>query len=198
MNVVPEPTWYGLPADIWLSIATIIAVILGPIAALYIQGKRDEKKEHMARKTDIFRKLFITRAVAFSPVHIDSLNLIEVEFDSRKKPDKPVVDKWHEYWEHLNTNQGSTPEEQKIWLDVRMKLLVDLLWEMGNHLNKGITRAVLEHVSYYPTYFGNMENENMELRQSSLQVFKGERPLKVVVYAPPAEPAANLEPPKVK
>jgi len=169
------------PGQIWMGIATIIAVILGPIFAIqadkYLQESRDRKN----RKLDIFRRLMITRAAPLAVNHIDALNLIEAEYDSRKTSDKAVLDRWREYWDHLNLNQGNSEASAEEWGRTRAAILVELLLTMSEYLKLGIDRSVLKRASYYPTYYGNIDTENGVLRKSAIEVFQGKKSLKVEV-----------------
>jgi hypothetical protein len=46
MQVQPTvPIWHGLPAEIWLSIVTIVAIVLGPILAIQVEKFLEERRE---------------------------------------------------------------------------------------------------------------------------------------------------------
>ena len=61
-------------------IAIMLATFLGPILAVYASEKRREWNDARSRKVQIFRTLMATRAATLNPSHIESLNLVEVEF----------------------------------------------------------------------------------------------------------------------
>lgn len=192
--ITATPHLWGFPADVWLGIATIVAVIVGPIAALWIQGIRDRRREERGRKLDIFRRLLTTRASPLSGVQIDALNLIECEYSPLEPKDKKVLDKWREYWDHLNKPQGDTPHDRAIWSQGRSDLMVELLWEMSEHLKMGMERSALKHLSYYPNFLAVMEAEQATLRQSAIEVFQGKKSLNVQLVgeaAPTAPPPTN-------
>ena len=63
-----------------LALATIVAIILGPIVALWLQRISERRRDQRNRKLVIFKELMATRATRLSPRHVDALNAIEVEF----------------------------------------------------------------------------------------------------------------------
>lgn len=92
--------------QLWLGIVTIIAVLAGPVIAVQIEKYLERSRAAEARKLDVFRRLMVTRAAPLNVNHIDALNLIEAEYDSRRESDRRVLDRWHEYWDHLNTSRS--------------------------------------------------------------------------------------------
>src|SRR5438067_9365814 len=95
-----EPIWHGLPADIWLSLATIIAIILGPILAIQVEKYLEDRRESRRRKITLFRELMVTRGSRLSARHVEALNGIQMEFHNEGE-DKKVVDAWKLYITHL-------------------------------------------------------------------------------------------------
>ena len=79
-----------------LSILTIIAIIVGPVAALYVQRRLDEGREKRNRKLWVFKTLMSYRATSLAPIFVQALNLIDVEFDGSDKKEKNVRDAWKE------------------------------------------------------------------------------------------------------
>jgi hypothetical protein len=101
------------------TVATIIAIILGPILAVRVQ----RFIEHVAQRKEEKRRLFIalmsTRGRTMSLEHVQALNLIDVVFTDSK--DKPVTEAWAELNDHFNSYPkaptppatGELPEQQK-------------------------------------------------------------------------------------
>lgn len=83
----------GVPLKDWL---TIVAILIAPLAALWIQGKLDERKEARKRRLDIFKTLMATRASVLSQEHIRALNMIDTEFYGKKKY-RGVIKAWRAY-----------------------------------------------------------------------------------------------------
>jgi len=165
--------------QIWLGIATIIAVIAGPIFAVQVQKWLERGRAAKSRKLEVFRKLMVTRSVPLNVNHIDALNLIEAEYDSRKPKDRRVLDRWHEYWDHLNTRHGGTAAEDGVWNTARTEKMGALLYAMSEYLGLGIDRSVLLRASYYPQGIGTLDTEIATIRKGLIEMFG--KPLKVQI-----------------
>ena len=63
-------------------IIMIIAIIVGPIIAVRITEKLRLKKDSRDRKVHIFRTLMATRSAPLAAMHIEALNLVELEFQA--------------------------------------------------------------------------------------------------------------------
>ena len=80
-------------ANVVLPFLTIVAIIVGPIAALCIQRKLDRERAARDRKLHIFRTLMTYRASRLNAHFVEALNAIEVEFYSpNDEKAKPVVE----------------------------------------------------------------------------------------------------------
>src|SRR5438552_18804781 len=77
-----------------LSLLTIIAIIVGPVAALWVQRKLEEGSEAKYRKVWVFKTLMSFRATNLSPTIVQALNLIDVEFDVNNDTEKAVRKAW--------------------------------------------------------------------------------------------------------
>jgi hypothetical protein len=187
--------WHGLPAEVWLGIVTIIAVLVGPIAALGIQAKLDERRQARNRKVEIFRRLVITRGAVTSLVHIDNLNLIDVEYKSGNTKDREVLDKWRQYSNHLYSVRPTNATEQAAWESKRSDLLVQLLLKMSEHLRMPIDESVMTRLSYRPQLHIDTESEFSAMRKAAIEVFSGRQPLKIESVVPaPATPVRFVPP----
>ena len=80
-----------------LALATILAILLGPIVALWIQRISDRQRNRGNRKLFVFKELMATRATRTSPRHVDALNAIEVEFSEGSKGDTNILNAWRLY-----------------------------------------------------------------------------------------------------
>lgn len=94
-------------AQIVFNLLTVIAIIVGPIAAIQIQEHLERGREQRRRKVQTFRELMVTRATILSPRHVEALNAIPVEFSSKISAEKKVIDAWQYYLNHLNNHEGS-------------------------------------------------------------------------------------------
>ena len=65
---------------LWMGLATVLAVLVGPVIAVLITRYFDNRRADEARKLDIFRTLMRTRRLPLHWDHVGALNLVEVEF----------------------------------------------------------------------------------------------------------------------
>ena len=92
------------------NILTILAILLSPFIAVFVQRLIDIKREKRGQKLWIFRTLMATRGNKISLEHVQALNSIELFFDKSGK-EKNIIEKWNEYLDHLvnqcpNENEG--------------------------------------------------------------------------------------------
>ena len=117
----------------WLVIA---AVIVGPILAVQIQKFIENRKAIKDRKMQIFRTLMATRATPLAPLHVEALNMIDIEFYK----DKTIVGAWKLLLDNFG-NYPKDPKEQNYQTRLTSsaerssELLSDLLYEMAKALN---------------------------------------------------------------
>ena len=149
-----------------LAVATIIAIILGPIVALGIQRNSEKRREKRNRKLVIFKELMATRATTLSPRHVDALNAIEVEFSKGGgKGEKLVLDTWRLYLEHLNTSGTLSGDQLQRWVERKLELLIDLLYEMSRALQYDFDKVALKKNIYSPRGHSELEIDQRLLRQ---------------------------------
>lgn len=124
----------------------IIAIILGPIVAIYIAEKLRKNEDKKNRKVHIYKTLMATRTANLSFQHVEALNLVETEFSSGNKNDNDVISAWKLYLSHLNDKNYS----QDFLGSRRHDLLVDLLYQMSQALGYNHDKAAIKAGSYYP------------------------------------------------
>ena len=154
-----------------LALATIFAIILGPIVALWLQRISERRQDRRYRKLVIFKELMATRATRISPRHVDALNAIEVEFSS--KGDKRVLDAWRLYLDHL----GVEMSDKQRWRDKANDLLTDLLYEMSRALQYDFDKLALKKNVYFPEAHGDFEMDQYLLRKYVVEMMAGKRPI---------------------
>src|ERR1035441_1423778 len=171
-------------AQVCLGIATILAIVLGPILALRIQRKLDEEREVSGRKLGIFRILMSFRATRLAPTFVQALNLIDMEFADASE--KPVRDAWKELQDHYSDWGRKTPEQRKSddKKDVERaeELLTELLMKMGETLGYNFDRVYVKKGVYYPEGLGDIEQEQHALRKRLLSLLAGTSKLPVAVF----------------
>ena len=149
-----------------LTLATIFAIFLGPIVALWIQRISERRRDHRYRKLVIFKELMTTRATRISPRHVDALNAIEVEFSQSKggKGDKRVLNTWRLYLDHLGDNEMNDNQTQR-WREKGNDLLTDLLYEMSRVLEYDFDKVALKKNVYSPQGHADLETDQYLLRK---------------------------------
>ena len=132
-----------------LALATIAAIIIGPIVALWSQRYSERRLGRRHRKRVIFKELMATRATRLNPRHVDALNAIEVEFSEGGKGDKLVLDKWRLYLDHLNASPNTMNESQfELWRKTAEEFLTGLLYEMSRALQYDFDKLALKNNIY--------------------------------------------------
>lgn len=91
-----------------------VATIVGPILAVQAQKWIERLRETRERKLRIFYVLMGSRAARTSPEHVQALNLIDLLF--RRKAERPIIEAWEAYREHLNKDtEKMTPFQLEAW-----------------------------------------------------------------------------------
>ena len=172
-------------------IIIIIAIIAGPILAVQVTEKLRKLKDIRVRKIHIFRSLMSTRSATLAALHIEALNLVELEFQSNKAQDKKVIGAWRLYVDHLSDRDY--PKES--WPTRKAELLVDMLYEMSKSLGYDFDKAQIKSGSYYPAGYGDSEAENTETRKLWLEILRGQRKMPMIagIYNLPEPNAANSQ-----
>jgi hypothetical protein len=160
-----------------LGAITVVAIVVGPIAALWIQRLLDESRDVRKRKMWIFKTLMSNRATRMAPVYVQALNLIDVEFISDNEKEKAVRNAWKELAD-LYLNWKNTANA----LEKADELNAVLLSEMGKVLGYDFDKVYLRKGAYYPEYLQNAELEQHALRRALLELLNGQRRVPVGVF----------------
>lgn len=163
-----------------LSIITIVAIIAGPVAALWVQRKLDEGREARNRKLWVFKTLMSFRATSLSPHFVQALNLIDVEFDGNNEKEKAVRNAWKVLLDHFGDLSG--PNMPANANEKSVTLTTNLLMAMGNCLGYDFDEVHVKKGAYYPRGLGNVEEEQHALRRGLLDVLAGKRRIPVGVF----------------
>ena len=154
-----------------LALATIVAIILGPIVALWLQRISERRRDRRNRKLVIFKELMATRATRLSSRHVDALNAIEVEFSDGSRDDKRVLEAWRLYLDHL----GDRTMDIQRWRDKGNDLLTDLLYKMSELLDYDFSKVTLKKNVYSPEAHGDLESDQYLLRKYVVEILDGKR-----------------------
>jgi len=159
----------------WLTIA---AIIIGPIAALFIQRSLDERRAKKDRRVRIFHALMSNRASRLSPGWVQALNGIETEFFGETK----VIEAWRLMVDHLNTPSGNDAAQNARWTETLIDHANDMLHEMAESLGYHFDKVTIKRNAYYPSGWGEIEVEQHALRKKLLELLDGKRKLPMAVF----------------
>lgn len=159
---------------------TIFAALLSPLIAIQVSDWLKSRQERRARKLQIFRTLMSTRATTLAPSHVEALNSIDMEFDPSIAKEKRVIEAWKLYHSHL----GDASYNAQHWPLKRFELLVDMLYEMSLCMGYRFDKTHIKHASYHPKGYGEVEEEQHQLRKAILAAFNGSGVLRVTEVTP--------------
>jgi hypothetical protein len=157
-------------------IVMIAAVVVGPLIAVQLTRHLDERREVRNRKLWIYKTLMATRAYTISAQHVEALNRIDLEFSSKNKRERPVLECWGQYLDLL----GDRTIPAEVWSVKRR----DLLFQMGLILGYESDKTKLKNGIYSPEAHGRIEGQQEEIRRGIIDVLQGKRPIPMAVINP--------------
>jgi hypothetical protein len=162
----------------FIEVLTLVAIVLAPAAGVYVNRRVEERRDVRKKQTDVLKTLMATRALPLSPVHVEALNRIEMEFYGIRD----VTAAWRAYLDHMGAPQGDAGSAQAIaWGDKRLDLLAALLCTMAQRLGYDFDAVHIKRAAYYPIGYQDIEADILAIRKSGLKLLTGEAPLRVRV-----------------
>ena len=158
---------------LWMGLATILAVLVGPILAVLITRYMDAARADKGRMLDIYRTLMRTRMVPLHWDHVGALNLVEVEFVAHSA----VVDAWKAYLASLAQPLPSLRD--------RGALLTTLLDKIAQALGIKIEQLDILRGNYVPQGWADDDTDQRLLRRRLLNVLDGNASFPIHVQSPP-------------
>lgn len=162
--------------------AIICATLLGPVLAVQAQKWLESNRAIKARRLDIFRTLMATRAATLSPIHVEALNAVPVEFYGTGKGLKAINDAWKLYLDHHSIEGPTT----KLWVQTKQDLFMELLHLMSQFLGYSFSKAQIRRDIYSPRAHGDLEADQAIIRRGAVALLKGEIALPIDVREFPA------------
>ena len=160
-----------------VAIVGVIVALAAPLIALELQKWLDERHESRNRKLTIFKNLMMYRVTPLSPHFVQSLNLVDLEFNGKNKREAAVRDQWKILLDHFNNYaEAQNPVEKA------QELTRGLLKAMAAYFNYEFDEVYLKRGAYYPKYFADLEQEQNALRQQLLELLAGNRRLPVGIF----------------
>ena len=157
----------------WLTVA---ALFFGPIAAVRVTRKIDQRREIERRKWEIFRNLMCFRRHPLSRGFVSSLNLIEVEFHDNDD----VLKAWKDLFKHFDRNPPNNEDLQRE-IEEGDKLRALLLKKVAESLNINLDSLDMFKSGYSPQGWGELELEETLVRKMLGEVLLGERAFPVSI-----------------
>jgi hypothetical protein len=189
----PESFWSIRLPDLinaFILMATIFAIIYGPIKAVEITRRKDFERDSFARKRQIFAALMRTRKATVTPDHVGALNQIQLEFYEFPN----VVEKYRAYIGNLSETVPASGNDLQNFFNRRSDLFFDLLQEVGVASGVKLDRHDLDRLAYTPLGWQTDEQEIKMFRNSLIDVLQGKKSLHVVAGKIESQPIAPYNP----
>jgi hypothetical protein len=189
------------------TVATIIAIILGPILAIQVQKIIERLTQKRDEKRKVFMTLLTTRGRQLAPEHVQALNMIHFFFSGKHKKDQAVVEAWDLYRDHLFTrteppkpqDNGEVSDADRVdfenrvreWLGKSDELLCSMLRKMAESLGYHFPELWLKKGAYTPQGYGEMEENQRTILHGLAEILLGIRsfPMKLTEF--PVDEEAN-------
>jgi hypothetical protein len=170
--------------------AIICATLLGPVLAVQTQKWLEGHRAIKERRLAIFRTLMATRAANLSPIHVEALNAVPVEFYGTTKKLKAINDAWKLYLDHHTVDGPAT----EVWVNARQDLFIEMLYLISQFLGYNFSKAQIKRDIYSPRAHGDLETDHAIIRQGIVALLKGDFALPMAVKEfPDTEPTPEIQ-----
>ena len=185
--------YYGLEIKDWVM---VVAVLIGPILAVQAQKFVEKIRDKRDRRLQIFKSLMSTRAERVSREHVQSLNLIDIEFYGRlifgirlqTQKEKAVTNAWKNYNAHLNDKTYPTIDD---WYRDGDGLFTKMLYEMSQALGYDFDEVQLKRDAYKPEAHVNLENAQLAVLDGLAKALNNQNSLSVNVVSNETQASRN-------
>ncbi len=163
----------------------IIAILFAPLFALQVQSYLSYFGERKRRKVRNFEILMTTRGERISELHVQALNMIDIDFyglkflgkNWRTKKEKNVLIAWKIYLDHLYVSGDLEGPKLETWSNKKDELFIDLLYEISKAVGYDFDKVQLNKSIYTPRAHGTQVLDNESIRQNLVQILDGKKPL---------------------
>ena len=169
-------------ADLYFALATIAAILVGPVIAVLITRWNDHIQAQKARQWAIFRSLMQHRRTPINVEYVGALNLVEVEFANVPA----VVTAWKDLlgaFAKLVTD-SMTPAEKEQVTSARSGAQTRLLDAIAKHLGIKIEQLDIFSGGYSPQGWADQELEQSVIRRMFGEIAMGNRAFPIEVRSP--------------
>lgn len=181
--------------QVYIAIATIVAVITGPIFALLISRGLDNRRLQLERQMKVFRDLMRTRRMRLSEDHVSALNLVEIEFYGNAE----VISAWKNYWALLKKPPKVESAEFQAHWDETDRLRTKLIHAMAKSLKfNNIEQLEIFDGGYTPQGWADIDFQNQIARAHMLEILSGKRAIPITPIVQPSPTSPYPPPPEIE
>ncbi len=112
--------------EITLTIINILAIIVIPIAAVFVGQRLQDRSQKRRDKLEIFRALMMNRGIAWTIETVRALNIIDIAFSD----DSMVRTRWKEYYNQLCIQTPNDMQRKQVQ-EAQDKLLEAMAHSLG-------------------------------------------------------------------
>lgn len=152
--------------NICLTVISIIAILVGPVCAVFINQYLQNRKIENDAKRSVLINLVAYRGNRLHINFVTSLNIIEIVFHKNKQ----VIKKWHEHFENLHIPlENVSPEDADKIGKIVDDSLFALIAEIANSLGYRNLRQADLSSSYTPKGHISQSQSDEMLRWSTIE-----------------------------
>jgi len=121
-------------------------------------------------------------------MHVEALNLIDLEFPAQNKRFKTVRSAWKAYHAHLFERMPEDSQLQAVFFSKRQDLFEDMLYEMGLSLGYDFDKTQIGKDAYSPLHQEQIEADALTIRTKLVELLPGRSSLPLNVVQFPTDP----------
>jgi hypothetical protein len=142
---MPHPTWFEF--------VTLVAILVGPILALFAQRVLDKLREKRRAKENLYFAIMRHRAQWYHPERIQALNSIEVVFADNNN----VLAKWKAFVDQSGTAKPRDSAGMATWNENLETTLCDLYQAIGKSLGYDFDLRQIRQGAYIPQLHADLD-----------------------------------------
>ena len=148
--------------EIIMAIINVAALIIVPIAAVFIGQKLQDRNQKRKDKMEIFRVLMMNRGIGWTADTVRALNIIDVVFSD----DDSVRARWREYYNQLCIQTPNVMQRKQIQ-EAQDKLLEAIAQSLG--YKKQVTWETIQN-PYIPQGMLNAMQQQQNIQNGQEQL----------------------------
>jgi hypothetical protein len=159
----------GLAHPTLFDYITLLAIVVGPVLALWMQRILDIGRDKKKAKQTLYFNLMRHRDQWYHVERIQALNSIEVVFSS----DKKVLAKWKEFVDHARTKKPTDEAGKAEWNATLDTTLCDLYQVVGNSVGYHFDLKQIKQGAYLPQLHSDLDNAQVTAWFGLAQALEG-------------------------